>query len=89
MAYNKGSVLATTKGMHGLSLITDLKLLTQVISGELNFCNISSKALVSFIKMYVQELAIFLLLLLTGIWDIDHFKPDMALTLMHILIFQE
>jgi hypothetical protein len=27
MAYNKGCVLATTKGMHDLLLITDLKLI--------------------------------------------------------------
>jgi hypothetical protein len=34
MAYNKGCVLATTKGMHGLSLITDLKLINGVDTSD-------------------------------------------------------
>jgi hypothetical protein len=44
-------VLATRKGMHCLSPIAYLKLIncvdTKVISGDLNFCNFSSKGLLS------------------------------------------
>jgi hypothetical protein len=45
-AYIKGCVLATTKGKHCLSVITDLKLINcvdTVISGDFNFCHISSE----------------------------------------------
>jgi hypothetical protein len=33
-AYTKGCVLATTKGMHGLALITDLKLINCVDTSD-------------------------------------------------------